>query len=190
MVYPLIIDGVTAGKLTVTEEGLFTVFEATAPECGRLLRLSVYGGGKTGYLGVMQPWSEGLYLRRRLSKNERRRLPESIEYAAPAGELGSAADGKETVSEKAASEENTELPAQNIIGTENASNAAPDDIAGTAADTVSDEGELTWFARPDGTLTAFTGKHSVVALPAELRRNAPGAVLKRINGRIYMLFGY
>ena len=49
---------------------------------------------------------------------------------------------------------------------------------------------LLWFSRPNGTLTAFDGRGCIVAFPAELRRDAPGAVIKKINGRIYMLFRY
>ena len=51
-VYPITIDGEDAGTLRVEQRGARTVFTA---ECGmspELLRISVYGGGKEGYLGV------------------------------------------------------------------------------------------------------------------------------------------
>ena len=166
MEHPIIIDGNAAGSLTVTEDGLFTVFEATLPGCGELLRLSVYGGGREGYLGVMQPWSGGLYLRRRLSRSELRRMPEVIEYAAPAG-LCTTAEGGRAETEPEYDTHNTE-----------------------AVENKDGEDGLLWFSRPDGTLTAFDGRGSIVAIPAELRRDAPGAVIKKINGRIYMLFRY
>ena len=70
MDYPLIIDGNDAGTLSVSEEGLYTCFEAHAVEHDGLVRLWVCGGGECAYLGVMQPWSGGLYLRRRLSRRE------------------------------------------------------------------------------------------------------------------------
>ena len=70
MDYPLIIDGIDAGTLSVSEEGLYTCFEARAGERDGLVRLWVCGGGECAYLGVMQPWSGGLYLRRRLSRRE------------------------------------------------------------------------------------------------------------------------
>ena len=85
MEYPIIIDGAEAGTLNVTVEGLFTVFEANVRAHEGLVRLSVYGSGQEGYLGVMQPWSGGLYLRRRLSRRECAALPQEIEYAGLAG---------------------------------------------------------------------------------------------------------
>lgn len=194
MEHPIIIDGNAAGSLTVTEDGLFTVFEATLPGCGELLRLSVYGGGREGYLGVMQPWSGGLYLRRRLSRSELRRMPEVIEYAAPAGlctpaEGGRAAEGNTDGASAKAEAESVQLsdePRADSAGGE-AEAAAEHDAP--AAENSGEDG-LLWFSRPDGTLTAFDGRGSIVAIPAELRRDAPGAVIKKINGRIYMLFRY
>lgn len=194
MEHPIIIDGNAAGSLTVTEDGLFTVFEATLPECGELLRLSVYGGGREGYLGVMQPWSGGLYLRRRLSRSELRRIPEVIEYAAPAGlctpaEGGRAAEGNTDGASAKAEAESVHLsdePRADSAGGE-AEAAAEHDAP--AAENSGEDG-LLWFSRPDGTLTAFDGRGSIVAIPAELHRDAPGAVIKKINGRIYMLFRY
>ena len=194
MEHPIIIDGNAAGSLTVTEDGLFTVFEATLPGYGELLRLSVYGGGREGYLGVMQPWSGGLYLRRRLSRSELRRMPEVIEYAAPAGlctpaDGGRAAEGNTDGASAKAEAESVHLsdePRADSAGGE-AEAAAEHDAP--AAENSGEDG-LLWFSRPDGTLTAFDGRGSIVAIPAELRRDAPGAVIKKINGRIYMLFRY
>lgn len=194
MEHPIIIDGNAAGSLTVTEDGLFTVFEATLPGYGELLRLSAYGGGREGYLGVMQPWSGGLYLRRRLSRSELRRMPETIEYAAPAGlctpaEGGRAAEGNTDGASAKAEAESVQLSdaprADSAVGEAEA--AAEHDAP--AAENSGEDG-LLWFSRPDGTLTAFDGRGSIVAIPAELRRDAPGAVIKKINGRIYMLFRY
>ena len=91
MEYPLLIDGERSGSLTVSVDGLFTVFEAAAGPQDTLVRISVYGGGEEGYLGVMQPWSGGLYLRRRFSRGEMRRMTSVIEYAAPAGMAEAAA---------------------------------------------------------------------------------------------------
>ena len=83
MDYPLMIDGNDAGTLSVSEEGLYTCFEAHAVEHDGLVRLWVCGGGECAYLGVMQPWSGGLYLRRRLSRRELKDFPAQIEYAQP-----------------------------------------------------------------------------------------------------------
>lgn len=200
MEHPIIIDGNAAGSLTVTEDGLFTVFEATLPGYGELLRLSVYGGGREGYLGVMQPWSGGLYLRRRLSRSELRRMPEAIEYAAPAGlyttaEGGRAAEGNTDgasakVEAEAESVQGADEPRADSAGGEAETEPEYDTHNAEAAENKDDEDGLLWFSRPDGTLTAFDGRGSIVAIPAELRRDAPGTVIKKINGRIYMLFRY
>ena len=189
MEHPIIIDGSAAGRLAVTEDGLFTVFEATLPGYVELLRLSVYGGGREGYLGVMQPWSGGLYLRRRLSRSELRRMPEVIEYAAPAGlcepASGQAAEDHTCCTEADGAHLSQEPRAYNAEVEAEAECSAP-----YAKAPEGDEDELLWFTRPDGTLTAFDGQGSIVAIPAQLRRDAPGTVIKKINGRIYMLFRY
>lgn len=178
MEYPIIIDGAEAGTLNVTAEGLFTVFEANVQAREGLVRLSVYGGGQEGYLGVMQPWSGGLYLRRRLSRRECAALPREIEYAGRAG----AAD---RVHEEAAPEQTYDAPP--AAEEKPAEEVAPSPAALPIPD---DAEELLWFTRPDGTLTAFDGRSCIVAIPAKLRRRAPGAVLRRIGGTVYMLFRY
>ena len=178
MEYPIIIDGAEAGTLNVTAEGLFTVFEANVQAREGLVRLSVYGGGQEGYLGVMQPWSGGLYLRRRLSRRECAALPREIEYAGLAG----AAD---RVHEEAAPEQTYDAPP--AAEEKPAEEVAPSPAALPIPD---DAEELLWFTRPDGTLTAFDGRSCIVAIPAKLRRRAPGAVLRRIGGTVYMLFRY
>lgn len=165
MEYPLMIKGEARGTLSEREDGLFTVFEATAFDVDTLVRLSVYGGGKEGYLGVMQPWSGGMYLSRRMTRRERAALPAAIEYAAPAGERrGTGAGIRE---------------------------AAPASAETAEVDENADEDDgLIWYSRPDGTLTAFDGHGSLIALPADMRREAEGAVMREINGRRYMLFRY
>lgn len=85
MDYPLLIAGQEKGRLSVEKEGLFTVFEARCSPITELLKISVYGGGREGYLGLMQPWKGGLYLRRKLSRSQMKDFPERIEYAAEAG---------------------------------------------------------------------------------------------------------
>lgn len=163
--YPLMMDGVRRGVLTERRDGLFTEFEATLYEGEGLVRLAVYGGGREGYLGVMQPFGGGMYLRRRMTRREREALPAAIEYAAPTGER--------------------------LAEAENAPKCEAADACATIDDEEpeGDEG-LIWYARPDGSLTAFDGQGSIVALPADLRREAEGAVLREINGGGYMLFRY
>ena len=83
MEVPVLIDCREAGRLRIARDGLYTVLEAELPgRAGEIVRLWVHGGGKRAYLGVMQPWSRGLWLRRRLSRAELREFPDPIEYAA------------------------------------------------------------------------------------------------------------
>ena len=83
---PIRLDGAVKGNLTVTREGLNTVFAARCEDPGRLVRLSVYGQGKEGYLGVMTPERGALQLTRRITRAGLSGFPEIIEYAAEAGQ--------------------------------------------------------------------------------------------------------
>lgn len=181
MEYPIIIDGAEAGRLSVTVDGLFTVFEANAEPREGLVRLSVYGGGREGYLGVMQPWSGGLYLRRRMSRRECAALPQEIEYAG----IAFAAEAVRAPSPAPPAECTSEC----TDDTPPAPEAEP--VPSPAAPQITDDAEaLLWFSRPDGTLTAFDGRGCIVAIPAELRRRNERAVLREIGGTVYMLFRY
>lgn len=82
MKYPLYIDGKPKGTLTVTQEKLHLVFHAECEYTQRLIRLSVFGNGKSAYLGVMEPKNNKLVLCRRKSRSELKNFPTPIEYAA------------------------------------------------------------------------------------------------------------
>jgi hypothetical protein len=84
--YPVIIDGKQMGRLRVCRQGNKTVFFASCPEARGLIRLSVYGGGREGYLGVMQPENGGMCLRRTMGKNELVNFPDKITHAARRGQ--------------------------------------------------------------------------------------------------------
>lgn len=84
--YPIILDGADAGKVTVSREGVFWRFEASCAMREELLRLSVYGEGAEGYLGVMEPRDGELYLSKKLSRSAVSGFPGSISFAARAGE--------------------------------------------------------------------------------------------------------
>ena len=80
--YPIRIYGRETGKLQVCQEGMYTVFRAVSECSGEMIRLCVFGGGKSGYLGVMVPdGNGGATLTRRLSKSAMCNFPEVIEYA-------------------------------------------------------------------------------------------------------------
>ena len=149
MEYPLLVDGKRAGTLDVREDGLFTVFDAHCEKKTGILKISVYGGGMEGYLGIMQPGHDGLYLRRRFSKAQMKDFPPKIEYAAPAGTK----------------------------------------IKSECKKSVQTQG-LYWYRYSDGSLICRDGSGFIIALPARLKKPAPGAVLREIDGQLYMLFRY
>ena len=168
MTYPLIIGGKNSGRLSTGQDGLYTVLEAECPEsCEGIVRLWLHGGGECRYIGVMQPWSGGLYLRRRLSRSEWAQFPKNIEYASDTGENEASPSGQKK----------TEAPPESGFA------PCPAPLSGKS-------GELLWMKRADGTLTAFDGSGSLVAIPTELRGRADGTVIRRIEGRDYMIFRY
>ena len=160
--YPLLIDGRESGELRVTRRGALTLFEAEAEDGGGILRLSVYGGGREGYLGVMSPSGEGrVALRRQLSRAALRDFPEQIEYAAPAGAAPAVTEPEPGPEPESAPEPEPE----------------PED-------------GLIWYSSPDGTLSAHDGRRLLVALPADDARVPAwaGDVVRSINGRKYVVF--
>lgn len=181
MEYPLMINGERRGAVRVTQEGLYTVFEAEAEGTEETpVRLALYGGGEEGYLGVMQPWSGGMFLRRRMSRTERAKMPREIEYAAPAGERRGAPERPERKPEHTEIEKSEQ--AEVIL--------APDAERHGTANEDADGAGLLWFSRPDGTLTAFDGERSIIALPTHAPGGKGRAVIREINGKRYMLFRY
>lgn len=83
--YPLYIDGEKNGELKVYEDGLMTCFEAWSERKNGLVKLNIYGTGKEVYLGTMQPCGGRLQLMKKFSRQELRKLPSEIEYAANEG---------------------------------------------------------------------------------------------------------
>ena len=86
MTYPILVDGHRRGTLKTEQEGLLRCFEGECEEVGRVLRLSVYGGGREGYLGVMEPKDGRLTICRRLTRHDTETFPSTIRYAAEAGQ--------------------------------------------------------------------------------------------------------
>ncbi|MGE4354746.1 MAG: hypothetical protein AB7D36_11770 [Oscillospiraceae bacterium] len=84
--YPVILDGEKVGTLNITRQGIKYVFDAFCPDTDNLIRLSVYGDGGEGYLGVMQPDKGGMRLHREMSRNALSQFPKTIKYAGRAGE--------------------------------------------------------------------------------------------------------
>ena len=161
--WPVMFGGREIGSLRAHERGAMTVFEAEAADPGGVLRLSVYGGGREGYLGVMTPSGEGrVALRRSLSRAALRGFPERIEYAAPSGEAAPAPEPEKPAPEPVSKPEPEPEPEDGLI----------------------------WYSSPDGTLSAHDGRRLLVALPADDARVPAwaGDVVRYINGRKYVVF--
>ena len=163
MEYPLFIGGEKRGILRMTQEGLYTVFEAELPGLQEgIYRISLHGGAEQAYLGILQPWSGGMYLRKKITRSERKKLPQSIEFASDEENCKPGAD-------------------QNFVA---ASPACPWPAP------VPEESGLLWFRREDGSLVSHDGISSLVALPAALRREQHSAVLRKIEDKEYIVFRY
>ncbi len=80
---PVYIEGVKRGNLSIRQDGLMTVFTAQCgAKQGGIVRLYLYGGGKSALLGTMRPNASGMGIVRRFSRTELKNLPDNIEYAA------------------------------------------------------------------------------------------------------------
>ena len=161
--WPVMFGGREIGSLRAYARGAMTVFEAEAADPGGVLRLSVYGGGREGYLGVMSPAGDGrVALRRSLSRAALRGFPERIEYAAPSGEAAPAPKPEKPAPEPVSEPEPEPEPEDGLI----------------------------WYSSPDGTLSAHDGRRLLVALPADDARVPAwaGDVVRYINGRKYVVF--
>lgn len=76
----IITDGTRGvGTLSLRQDGLYTLLDASAEPREGLTRLYISGGGKSACLGLMVPEGRFVKLRRRLSKLELKNLPEKIE---------------------------------------------------------------------------------------------------------------
>ena len=222
----------SAGTVTISQEGLYTVLEARAPEAEGFVRLWAHGGGKSAYLGLMQPTESGLVLRRRLSRRELAAFPQPIETVSDReqdaedshkivanNEINITNDIQQAVSEESAvisresgestretdtanglhkvnNEEETD-PIDGLHKAEELEEESTNGLHKNETDCRScpwpaelpEEG-LLWYSRADGSLTAFDGISSLLALPAELRAPDARAVERVIEGRRYLIFRY
>lgn len=81
---PILYENRPVGVLTAEPDGLYTVYTASCSLPGvTRLRLSVYGEDRETYLGLMLPdETGGLRLRKRLTRTERKKLPDPALFAA------------------------------------------------------------------------------------------------------------
>ena len=182
MEIPVYLNGEAAGTLRVSREGLYTVLEAEVPGQDGPVRLWVHGGGKSAYLGVMQPVGGGLSLRRRCSRRELSAFPEPMEFASDTER-----DEAEKTDAEAAAEENAETAA--ACEERTAQNPETDYRACPWPAEPPEEG-LLWYRRTDGSLVAFDGISSLVAIPSALRGGVPQGAERMIEGKKYLVFRY
>ena len=169
--YPLLLDGAQAGEVRVSAQGAWTVFEARCAMVPGIVRISVYGEGREGYLGVLVPEGEGLTLRRKLSRSELREFPAAIAYAGRAGEPQSPPE-----------------PDPAPVGRD--AHIAPPAETPPEPETPPEDSDLYWYATTDGALTAFDGEQNLLALPeGDARIPADGCGQPRtIDGWDYVVF--
>ena len=169
--YPLLLDGARTGEVRVAAEGGWTVFDVQSECVTGVVRVSVYGAGREGYLGVLAPEGETLTLHRRLSRSDLRGFPAQIEYAGRAGQ--------------------PQTPPQEEPAPEQPEPAPPAEAADeTERKASGDEADLYWYATPDGALVSFDGKENRIALPAGDARipTGGGGRAETIDGRDYVVF--
>lgn len=191
MDYPLLLGGEKAGTLRIEQQGLYTCMEVTAGAREGLLRIWVQGGGREAYLGVLQPEGEGLSLHRRLSRRELAAFPQVIEQASdqqlpPREEVNITQESQEPAQALALP---APAPALEPEPEPQPERTPPPEPEPQAASTV-EPPTLIWQERRDGSLVAREGSHTLLALPARLRRAPQGADLRRIGGREYLVFRY
>lgn len=162
-IYPVILNGEVCGSLEVRRENCFTVFSVKTRLREGITRVSVYGGGREGYLGVLVPENGCMTLRRALSRNALRLFPEEIVCAGEAG-LGQALPELARDEEKSGGE--------------------------ATAESVLPEGDIEWRRTPDGVLVGNSGGKSLVALlPDDGRTAAAGqGLLREIDGKSYLIY--
>lgn len=181
--YPVLINGEKKGTLAVTREGLTTRFDAKCEDPGTLVRLSVYGGGREGYLGVMTPENGALTLRRKLTRAALAAFPAEIEFAAEAGRKTAAPERRPEAGQTP--EKRPEpTPAQSAP----AAQSAP--MAGTAPRPRERAGDIVWRDAGDGSLYTVYKNQPYRAIPmAAWGLPTERMVEKRvINGVEYAIF--
>lgn len=156
--YPVLINGEKKGTLTVSREGLTTRFDAKCEDPGTLMRLSVYGGGKEGYLGVMTPENGVLTLHRRLTRAGMAQFPTEIELAAEAGRNTSAPERRPESERPPEKRAETAAPVQTTP-------AQPVAMQNTAPKPRERAGDIVWRDAGDGSLYTVYKNQPYRAIP-------------------------
>lgn len=199
--YPIIIEGALCGFVTVTVHGGLTEFRAECRMLPGIVRLSVYGGGREGYLGVLMPSGDGkLRLKKSLSRMDMRDFPKPIDHAGVAGEKPGETEAKEAAAgafspdkeEKPVPEPEPEPPApeEECEREPEECEPKPEECEAKPVDCEPEPDSLYWYASPDGALVCFDGERNRIALPLGDERvpKEPKGTRKWIEGRDYMVY--
>ncbi len=192
--YPVLINGEKKGTLAISREGLTTRFDAKCEDPGTLVRLSVYGGGREGYLGVMTPENGVLTLHRKLTRAALAAFPAEIEFAAEAGRRSAAPERKPEAGQTPEKRAEAAAPVQAALVSsapgQNAArpNAAP--MPNAAARPRERAGDIVWRDAGDGSLYTVYKNQPYRAIPmAAWGLPVERMVEKRvINGVEYAIF--
>ena len=164
---PIVIDGQETGKLEIEREGSYTLFRGRCADPGRLLRLSVYGGEREGYVGVMMPEGGTVTVKKRYSRFDLRNFPDTIEYAGEAGKPRqreeSAPEPPQECAEEQEGEREKAQPESVPMATETVLTAG--DGEKTEDGEPPGDGGLLWYAAEDGTLYTRWEGRCFVAIP-------------------------
>lgn len=165
--YDITKDRERIGSLSVEKQGGYTLFSADCGPVPGIFRLSVYGQGREGYLGVMIPEHGRLRLEKKLSAWALRDFPQLIELVGPAGGMEKKEEPKE---------ETKEEPAPTGSGVDSRPSM--------------DEDGPFWYASPDGALFSADSGREMLALPpgdARAPQNIPGEN-RVIEGKEYLVY--
>ncbi len=170
--YPVSIKGENCGTLTVTKEGPYTRFSVDCAGRGEVIRLSVYGGGKEGYLGVPLPEDGRLKLDKKLSPAAMKGFPALIERCSLSEEKA-----------ERMADEKVETVIEPMVSSDEAGEK-PDEPESK------NEDSTFWYATTDGALVSHDGDREMVALPPEDERvpkEFPGEP-RIIEGKEYLVY--
>ena len=171
--YPIYIGGKQAGRLCVQRQGLYTLFTARAKGM-EPLGLWLYGQDGRVCLGRMLPRGGGLFLSRKMTRNDMRDFPPVIEYA------GDAQPDKSPVS-RPGTQRSGSGPERKKEGADmEFSPSGENEMARASSDAV-------WYEIGGGAL--FCREEGLVAFPARLRdKSLVKARIRLINGAEYLVF--
>ena len=161
MEYPIYERGRQRGSLTVSEDGLYTVFSASLPAAAGIYRLWLVGEDRNYCLGILEPGGSSRVLNRRLSREAMRNVPKEIKYAL-------ATTGKAVF--RLRKPQRSPVPVQTAGSRQNS--------------------DLRWTAASMGCYTASDSISGLVAIPTSIQGDDSRLRFVNIRGCRYMVFRY